>query len=314
MNRFEEQLISLECSLERDDLLTLQLNIGRQCNQACRHCHVDAAPWRTETLSPEIATRIREWIRFHRPKTVDITGGAPELCAEFRPLVETAHDVGCEIIDRCNLTILTEPGYERLPQFLHDHHVTIIASLPCYQPENVNRQRGNGVFNKSIQALHLLNDLGYGDSHTLHLVYNPVGPTLPPDQTELEQAYKIALERDFGIRFHRLFTITNQPIARFAEDLRSQGMWNEYLELLANHFSPDSINHLMCRTTLSVNHEGEVFDCDFNQMLDLKMEKGKRLKLWEVDPISLSRRNIRTGDHCLACAAGAGSSCGGSLT
>ena len=313
MNRFEKQLQTHKASLKRETLLTLQLNIGRQCNQACRHCHVDAAPWRTETLAPDIANRIKDWIRTYRPQTVDITGGAPELCPEFRSLVQTASNVGCEVIDRCNLTILLENNFEWLPEFLSQHNVTIIASLPCYQPENVNRQRGGGVFDKSIRALQLLNQHGYGRSHALHLVYNPVGPSLPPDQSELEADYKEALHCDFGIHFDRLFTITNQPIARFAEDLHRQDKWDEYLELLSNSFNPESLESLMCRSTLSVSHEGDLFDCDFNQMLELNIRNGKPLKLWDITPADLEGRPILTGEHCLACTAGPGSSCTGAL-
>ena len=313
MNRFEKQLQTHKPSLNREALLTLQLNIGRQCNQACRHCHVDAAPWRTETLAPDIANRIKDWIRTHRPQTVDITGGAPELCPEFRGLVQTASKAGCEVIDRCNLTILLEDNFEWLPEFFSQHDVTIIASLPCYQPKNVNYQRGGGVFDKSIRALQLLNQHGYGESHALHLVYNPVGPSLPPDQSELEADYKEALHCDFGIHFDRLFTITNQPIARFAEDLRRQDKWDEYLELLSNSFNPESLESLMCRSTLSVSHEGDLFDCDFNQMLELNIRNGKPLKLWDITPADLEGRPILTGEHCLACTAGPGSSCTGAL-
>ena len=302
-----------KASLKREALLTLQLNIGRQCNQACRHCHVDAAPWRTETLAPDIANRIKDWIRTHRPQTVDITGGAPELCPEFRGLVQTASKAGCEVIDRCNLTILLEDNFEWLPEFFSQHDVTIIASLPCYQPKNVNHQRGGGVFDKSIRALQLLNKHGYGESHALHLVYNPVGPSLPPEQSELESNYKEALHCDFGIHFDRLFTITNQPIARFAEDLRRQDKWDEYLELLSNSFNPESLESLMCRSTLSVSHEGDLFDCDFNQMLELNIPNGKPLKLWDITPADLEGRPILTGEHCLACTAGPGSSCTGAL-
>ena len=313
MNRFEKKLQTHKASLKREALLTLQLNIGRQCNQACRHCHVDAAPWRTETLAPDIANRIKDWIRTHRPQTVDITGGAPELCPEFRDLVQTASKAGCEVIDRCNLTILLEDNFEWLPEFFSQHNVTIIASLPCYQPENVNHQRGGGVFDKSIRALQLLNQHGYGESHALHLVYNPVGPSLPPDQSELEADYKEALHCDFGIHFDRLFTITNQPIARFAEDLRRQDKWDEYLELPSNSFNPESLESLMCRSTLSVSHEGDLFDCDFNQMLELNIRNGKPLKLWDITPADLEGRPILTGEHCLACTAGSGSSCTGAL-
>ena len=304
MNQFEQKLAEHKLPLRRSALITLQLNVGRQCNQACRHCHVDAAPWRTETLNESTAQRIADWITEHRPKVVDITGGAPELCEQFRPLALTARAAGSEVIDRCNLTILEEDGFDWLPQFLAENQITIIASLPCYEPENVTRQRGNGVFSKSIRALENLNTLGYGTEIPLHLVYNPLGPTLPAGQAGLEADYKRTLHENFGIRFNQLFTITNQPIARFADDLREQGKWDEYLELLANAFNPASVDGLMCRDTLSVDHRGRLYDCDFNQMLDLQIANGQPLHLWDISPADLPNRPIQTGDHCLACTAG----------
>ena len=313
MNRFEQQLNSHQLTLERTRLHTLQINVGRQCNQACRHCHVDAAPWRTESMDAATAGRVCDWIRAHRPTTLDITGGAPEMCPQFKSLILAGRDAGCEILDRCNLTILLEHGFEWLASFLAEHRVTIIASLPCYEPSNVNQQRGQGVFDKSIRALQQLNALGYGRDLDLHLVYNPVGPMLPPEQGALEHDYKEALATEFGIRFNRLFTITNQPIARFAEDLRRQDKWDEYLELLSNSFNPESLESLMCRSTLSVSHEGDLFDCDFNQMLELNIRNGKPLKLWDITPADLKGRPILTGEHCLACTAGFGSSCTGAL-
>ena len=314
MNRFEERLAEHKLALKRTTLTTLQLNLGRQCNQACRHCHVDAAPWRTETMGSDTAERIIDWIAQNKPQTVDITGGAPELCQQFKRLVIHSRQVGCEVIDRCNLTILEEPGFEWLAQFLAENEVTVIASLPCYLPENVNRQRGNGVFQTSIQALQKLNQLGYGKWLPLHLVYNPVGPTLPPPQEDLQADYAISLQREFGITFNRLFTITNQPIARFAEDLRKQDRWDEYMALLANSFNPNAVDGLMCQDTLSVSHEGRLYDCDFNQMLDLKIRNGRELFLWDASPENLTKHPITTGDHCLACTAGDGSSCTGALT
>jgi radical SAM/Cys-rich protein len=313
VNRFETKLAEHDCTLQRGALVTLQLNVGRKCNQACRHCHVDAAPWRTEMLAENVATRLQDWITTHKPAVVDITGGAPELSEHFRALVKTSRDAGCRVIDRCNLTIFEEDGFESLPNFLAKNQVEVIASLPCYQPENVSRQRGNGVFEKSITALQTLNALGYGTALPLHLVYNPVGPTLPPDQAELRAEYKEALRRDFGIVFNELFTVTNQPIARFADDLRKQNKWDEYLELLANHFNPAAVDGLMCRDTLSVGYQGELYDCDFNQMLDLQIANGKPHYLWDITPADLPDRLIRTGDHCLACTAGNGSSCTGAL-
>ena len=313
VNRFETRLAEHDCTLQRGALITLQLNVGRKCNQACRHCHVDAAPWRTEMLAENTAARLEDWINTHKPAVVDITGGAPELSEHFRALVKTSRNAGCRVIDRCNLTIFEEDGFESLPNFLAENNVEVIASLPCYQPENVSRQRGNGVFEKSITALQTLNALGYGTALPLHLVYNPVGPTLPPDQAELQADYKEALWHDFGIVFNELFTVTNQPIARFAEDLRKHGKSDEYLELLANHFNPAAVDGLMCRDTLSVGYQGELYDCDFNQMLDLQIANGKPLYLWDITPADLPGRPIRTGDHCLACTAGNGSSCTGTL-
>src|SRR5437016_6531095 len=219
MNRFEEKLRAHGRKLRRARLQTLQLNVGRKCNQACRHCHVDAGPWRTEMVGQAVAYRIGEWVERHRPEIVDITGGAPELSEFFRYFVETARAVGLHVIDRCNLTIIEEPDYADLPEYLAKHEVEIIASLPCYTAENVAKQRGQGVFEKSIAALRKLNAVGYGANLPLNLVYNPIRPKLPGSQVELEADYKEVLGREFGIVFNRLFTITNQPIARFAEDL-----------------------------------------------------------------------------------------------
>ena len=313
MNRFEQKLSEHHRTLHRARLQTLQLNIGRKCNQACRHCHVDAAPWRTEMMDEPTARRISDWIRQHRPPIVDLTGGAPELSEFFRSFVRIARAVGAEVIDRSNLTIIEEKGYGWLPEFLAGHEVQVIASLPCYSAENVNQQRGNGVFDKSISALRKLNAVGYGTKLPLHLVYNPLGPTLPGPQAELEADYKGVLGREFGIVFNKLYTITNQPIARFADDLRKQGKWDEYLELLANSFNPATVEALMCRTTLSVGYRGELYDCDFNQMLAMQMQNGKPLYLWDITPVDLELRAIQTGVHCFACTAGCGSSCTGAL-
>jgi radical SAM/Cys-rich protein len=315
VNRFEQRLADHGLTLRRARLETLQINVGRKCNQACRHCHVDAAPWRTEMIDETTARRVADWIWRYRPPTVDITGGAPELSEFFRYLVEAARAVGAEVIDRNNLTVIEEPGYGWLPEYLAQHRVQVIASLPCYSAENVNKQRGNGVFGRSISALRKLNAVGYGSKLPLHLVYNPLGPTLPGPQAELEADYREVLGREFGIVFNRLFTITNQPIARFAEDLRRQGKWDEYLELLANSFNPATVEGLMCRTTLSVGYRGELYDCDFNQMLDLQLENpaGSGLRLWDVTPEDLEERAMRTGVHCFACTAGCGSSCTGVL-
>lgn len=311
MNQFEKKIKQNRTRLARTSLQTLQINLGRKCNQACRHCHVDAAPWRTEMMDESTAQRIGDWIRLHRPGIVDITGGAPEMSEFFRYFVKLSRESKCHVMDRNNLTILEEPGYESLPGFLAENKVEIIASLPCYSAENVNRQRGNGVFEKSIRALKQLNDLGYGDKLLLNLVYNPLGLNLPPSQKALEAEYKEALMRDFGIRFTRLFTITNQPIARFAEDLQRQGKLEEYMDLLLENFNPATLDGLMCRQTLSVGYQGEIFDCDFNQMLGMQIRNGKPLSLWDITPDQLQDYPIQTGNHCLACSAGHGSSCTG---
>lgn len=313
MNCFEEKLRQHDVTLRRARLQTLQINVGRKCNQTCRHCHVDAAPWRTEMMPEPVARRVGQWIQTHRPETVDITGGAPELSEHFRYFVETARDCGCHVIDRNNLTIIETAAYGWLPEYLAAHEVEVIASLPCYLEQNVNAQRGDGVFEKSISALKKLNAVGYGTRLPLNLVYNPVGPKLPPPQAELESDYKIELRKRYGIEFTGLFTITNQPIARFATDLREHGKWDEYLELLANSFNPSNIEGLMCRTTLSVGWLGEIYDCDFNQMLGMQVRNGKPLFLWDVTPEYIDGAAIQTGVHCLACTAGCGSSCTGAL-
>jgi len=313
VNRFQQRLAEHGLTLRRDALQTLQINVGRKCNQACRHCHVDAAPWRTEMIDGPTARRVAEWIAQHHPAIVDITGGAPELSEHFKYLVEISRESGAHVIDRNNLTIIEEPGYDYLPAYLAEHEVEVIASLPCYSAANVNKQRGNGVFEKSVAALRKLNSVGYGKSLPLHLVYNPLGASLPGPQAELEGDYKDALQRDFGIIFHRLYTITNQPIARFAEDLRRQQKWDEYMELLLTSFNAETVAGLMCRTTLSVDYRGQLYDCDFNQMLGMNWRNGRELFLWDITPEMLSNRVIATGDHCLACTAGCGSSCTGAV-
>lgn len=313
MNRFDQKLAEHGLALRRAKLRTLQINVGRKCNQACHHCHVDAAPWRTEMISEADAHRVGAWIEEHRPEIVDITGGAPELSEFFRYFVETARGAGCHVIDRNNLTIIETKPYAWLPEYLAEHEVEVVASLPCYSAENVDAQRGEGVFEKSISALRKLNAVGYGARLPLNLVYNPLGAKLPGPQAELEADYKEVLLREFGIAFTGLFTITNQPIARFADDLRAQGKWDEYLELLANSFNPTTVENVMCRSTLSVGWRGELYDCDFNQMLNMQMRDGRPLFLWDITPDDLEDREIMTGFHCLACTAGCGSSCTGAV-
>jgi radical SAM/Cys-rich protein len=314
VNLFEQRLTAEGLRLTRSGLQTLQINVGRKCNQACRHCHVDAGPWRTEMVSGEVARRIGDWIQQHRPPIVDITGGAPELSEFFRYFVECGRAAGSRVLDRCNLTIIEEPRYSDLPQYLASQEVEVIASLPCYTAENVAKQRGNGVFEKSISALRKLNDVGYGTRLPLHLVYNPVGPKLPGPQSELEADYKEELFRNYGIRFNQLYTLTNQPIARFSEDLRQHGQWEQYMALLVSRFNPSTVEGLMCRSTLSVGWMGEVYDCDFNQMLRMQLQNGKPLYLWDVTPDFLKNKSILTGQHCFACTAGCGSSCTGALS
>jgi radical SAM/Cys-rich protein len=244
---------------------------------------------------------------------VDIIGGAPELSEQFRYFIEAARECGCHVIDRNNLTIIETAAYAWLPEYLAAHEVEVVASLPCYQEENVNAQRGDGVFEKSISALRKLNAVRYGTRLPLNLVYNPLGPKLPPPPAELEADYKSELRKRYGLEFTGLFTVTNQPIARFAEDLRSHGNWDGYLELMANSFNPATVEDLMCRSTISIGWMGEVFDCDFNQMLKMQVRNGKPLYLWDVTPRSLENWEVQTGVHCLACTAGCGSSCTGAL-
>jgi radical SAM/Cys-rich protein len=281
---------------------------------------VNAGPKRKEIMSHATIDRIIDWFGKTDIQTVDLTGGAPEMIPDFCYLIERVKELqpARHVIDRCNLTILLEQGYEDLGEFLAENKVEIIASMPCYSAENVNAQRGEGVFEGSIAALQLLNSLGYGidPELPLHLVYNPVGTFLPPSQAGLEAAYKQELETHFGILFNNLYTLTNLPIGRFASYLRRNNKLNEYMELLIQAFNPATINGLMCRNTISVGWRGEVYDCDFNQQLGMQYHGNggsKPLFLWDIAPDSLEAREIMTGDHCFGCTAGAGSSCGGAI-
>ena len=303
--------------LIRDKTTTLQVNVGKRCNQACHHCHVDAGPTRTEIMGEPVVARVLELLAASADvAVVDLTGGAPELNPHFRRLVTEARRLGRHVIDRCNLTVLSEPGMEDLAEFLAAHGVEVVASLPCYSAENVEKQRGRGVFDKSIDALRRLNALSYGQPGSplvLNLVYNPVGAFLPPPQAELEARYKDELRRGFGIEFHRLLTITNMPIKRFADFLERGGQREAYMSLLVNHFNASTVPALMCRSLLSVGWDGSLYDCDFNQMLEMPLGAGVRT-IWELDAIdALATRPIATGSHCFGCTAGAGSSCGGAL-
>ena len=306
---------NLSCNRKRTDIL--QLNLGKLCNLTCVHCHVNAGPKRREIITRETIDRILGWLADTEIHTVDLTGGAPEMMPEFRYLVGTLRKMPQveTIIDRCNLTILLEPGYEWLADFLAAHHVKIVASMPCYELKNVDAQRGDGVFDSSIRALQLLNRLGYGRGSDLplDLVYNPVGDFLPPDQTELEADYKRELKKNFDIDFHRLYTLTNMPIGRFASWLKHSGKLDAYMQLLIEAFNPASVTGLMCRNTLSVGWRGEVYDCDFNQQLGMRWKNAAPLFIWDLDPERLEGRPIAMDDHCFGCTAGSGSSCGGAL-
>jgi radical SAM/Cys-rich protein len=319
---FEATLSAHDCGpLLREETRTLQINVGKFCNQACHHCHVDAGPKRTEVMTREVAERTIELLGGSATvEVVDITGGAPELNSNFRWMVAEARKQGRHVIDRCNLTVLAQPGMEDLPEFLAEHQVEIIASLPCYIAENVDKQRGGGVFEKSVRMLQILNRVGYGlpgSSLALNLAYNPLGPSLPPPQDRLEGDYKKQLRDRFGIEFHHLFTLTNLPIKRFANFLQLNGQHDAYMGLLVNHFNPRTVPNLMCRSLVSVGWDGKLYDCDFNQMLGLGMTPvpgTPGLTIWELDSFSgLSGRRIRTDSHCFGCTAGTGSSCGGAL-
>lgn len=306
-------------ALVRDQLETLQVNLGYRCNQQCLHCHVNAGPRRKEIMSRETIDEVVSFLQTNPVGKLDLTGGAPELHPQFRYLVTQAVAAGVQVLDRCNLTILLEPGQEDLADFLARHQVEIYASLPCYQQENVDGQRGKGVYAKSIRALRLLNRLGYGRSDSglrLNLVYNPTGPWLPPAQHDLEADYKRELEKNFSISFNRLFTITNMPIMRFGSQLISKGQFNDYMALLKSAYQASNLATVMCRSLLSVNWQGYVYDCDFNQLLDLPSELGARPRT-HIKHITASRlpgRPIVTADHCYGCTAGQGSSCGGALS
>jgi radical SAM/Cys-rich protein len=302
-------------SLRALRLDTLQVNVGKLCNQTCTHCHVDAGPARTEIMIRETVDAVLDAVRRNPEiRTVDITGGAPEMNPHFEYLVEQCRAMGRHVMDRCNLTVFFVRDKQHLPKFLADHQVEVIASLPCYLEENVDQQRGKGVYGRSIEALQLLNALGYGQEGTgltLNLVYNPLGPRLPPPQADLEADYRDELAKRFGIRFNRLYTITNMPISRFLDDLQRTGQYEAYMETLITSFNPTSMDGLMCRSLINVNWDGRLSDCDFNQMLDLPVEGAAPQTIHEFDLARLARRRVVTGMHCYGCTAGAGSSCGG---
>ena len=304
-------------SIYKEPIETLQINIGYKCNQACRHCHVNSSPLRTEKMSNEIISLIPKIIDKYKIKTLDITGGAPELHPEFKNLIASLSKKQVDIIDRCNLTIFFEEGYEDLPQFLAKNKVIVTASLPCYEKDNVEIQRGLGVFEKSINAIKILNNLGYGKKETglqLNLVYNPVSPILPPSQEILEKDYKKILFEKYNIVFNNLYTITNMPINRYEESLRREGKLNTYYKLLKENFNENNLENLMCKKTISVNWLGEIYDCDFNQQINFRENKGPKTLFDLLDESFTFDYGVAVKEHCFACTAGAGSSCGGSLS
>ncbi len=315
--QFEEKLAEANLTpLTATGITVFQINVGKLCNQTCGHCHVDAGPGRREIMSRETAEAcIRALARTDIP-TVDITGGAPELNPNFRWLVEQSRALGRHVIDRCNLTVLLLPGQSDLAEFLARHNAEMIASLPYYRAAQTDAQRGGGVFEKSIEALRRLNALGYGREGSgllLNLIHNPVGAYLPPKQDAIEAQFKRELARNHGVVFNRLYTITNMPISRFLDFLLRTGNYEGYMERLANAFNPAAAAGVMCRYTVSIGWDGTLYDCDFNQMLDLPVALGAPRHIREFDLAALARRRILTGNHCYGCTAGAGSSCGGSI-
>ena len=305
-------------ALRRGKLETLQVNLGYRCNQQCLHCHVNAGPKRKENMSAETVDEVIAFLERSDVKNLDLTGGAPEINPEFRRLVVEARNLNIHVIDRCNLSILFEPGQEGLAEFLAENDVEVVASLPCYQEENVDGQRGKGVYESSIKGLQKLNSIGYGRENSaliINLVYNPTGPFLPPPQEQLEADYKTELYKNFGIEFNGLFTLANMPIQRFGSMLISKGEFNNYMQLLKSSHQAENCEHVMCRNTLSVNWQGKLYDCDFNQMLELPVQlQGKsELHIKNINSKDIDNLSIVIADHCYGCTAGQGSSCGGAL-
>jgi radical SAM/Cys-rich protein len=317
MSGFTQTLRQHGLTLNRRSLQVLQVNLTARCNLACTHCHVESGPKRTEALSDALIERLIALLptapALH---TLDLTGGAPELHPQFRRLAAAGRARGLKVIDRCNLTVLFEPGQDDTAEFLAEHGIAVVASLPCYSSANVERQRGKGVFGQSIDALQRLNALGYGmpgSGLELDLVYNPLGPSLPPSQAALEADYRRRLHEDFGIVFDRLFTLANMPIKRFAHALERDGQHAQYMQLLIDHFNPRAAEQVMCRDLMSVGWDGSLYDCDFNQMLALPAG-GRRRTVWDIERLdAIDADPITFRDHCYGCTAGAGSSCGGAL-
>ena len=317
MNRFQSKLVEVNYRLSKDSIEILQVNLGKLCNLTCSHCHVEAGPTKTkENMNHEIAQAVVRFMDIAKIGILDITGGAPELNSNFKFLIAEAKKIKMHVIDRCNLTVFYEPGMADLPEFLASHQVEVIASLPCYSKDNVDKQRGAGTFERSIEALLWLNRLGYGRENAnlkLNLVYNPVGAHLPPNQNKLESDYKKRLLDDFGIVFNKLFTITNMPMTRYMKYLKALNQYESYVELLINSFNPATLTGLMCRNTLSVGWDGRIYDCDFNQMLGMSIKNGRPFLITDVTLKDLRNWQVLTADHCFGCTAGAGSSCQGAL-
>lgn len=318
MRFFAERIHASGNGFHKRKIDVLQVNMGKYCNQACIHCHVEAGPGRKEMMTRETVDAILRFLEGSEIPTVDITGGAPELNLHFDYLVEACVSLGRHVMDRCNITVFFEPGKEYLPEFFKRNRVEVICSLPCYTEENVDHQRGDGTFELSIRGLKLLNGFGYGVPGTglmLNLVYNPLGAYLPPAQEKLEQDYKSVLREKFGIVFNHLYCLANMPITRLEKSLKRLGQYDRYMELLEQSFNEPTLDAVMCRNLLSVGWEGSIYDCDFNQMLDmpLRNREGKPLKIWDLSAESVQNQPILVGNHCYACTAGAGSSCGGAL-
>ncbi len=305
-------------AIKREKLEILQVNLGYLCNQSCLHCHVDAGPNRMEQMDRQTVDDLIKFLQNTGIQTLDITGGSPEMNEHFRYLVKTARRHGVHIVDRCNLTILNEPGQEDLAEFLASHQVEVVASMPCYLKENVDEQRGKGVYQSSITGLHKLNELGYGKpctGLTLNLMYNPQGPSLPPPQDALEADYRRELQLREGVEFNSLFVLVNMPIKRFGSMLISKGRFDEYIHLLKDNYEASNLKGVMCRTLISVDWQGYVYDCDFNQMLELPLffQGRRKTHINQIDVAALTENPIVTGDHCYGCTAGQGCSCSGAL-
>ena len=314
---FQQTLAAHGLELRAASVETLQVNVGKLCNQACQHCHVDASPKRTEIMTRATAEQVLAALQRHRIPTLDLTGGAPEMNPSFRWLVTEARALGTQVIVRHNLTVMFEPGQDDLPDFFRAHQIEVVSSLPYFQEQQTDAQRGNGVFTKSVEAMRKLNAVGYGVEGSgllLNLVYNPVGAFLPPAQAAIEADFKRELWNRYNLTFNHLYTITNMPISRFLEYLRRSGNEERYMRKLVDAFNPSAVAGVMCRSLVSVDWTGKLYDCDFNQMLELGMAEEASQTIAEFDPVKLAKRRIVTGSHCFGCTAGAGSSCGGTVT